>query len=249
MSVFDLIEQMHPSFTNTDLIICDRCNKFPDSIAHETVTSLTEITGVSKAALTRFAKKLGFSGFNEFQYQFRQELGAAKEAQKEPRSLQYAEILQNVENAVDIEECRKIAKRIRNAHHVFYTGRYLSRIPAYYMDAATRIFSISDSRYVHADELSSKLDGKSVIILFSVSDGGNYSYVLNKYAEKADPPWRILITLSANHQLRDHFDQVIVLPGVRSPQYFGTTLPETLSFLMFADILNRCLAEADKETE
>jgi hypothetical protein len=38
------------------------------------------------------------------------------------------------------------------------------------------------------------------------------------------------------------FDQVIVLPGVNSPQYFGTALPETLSFLIFTDILNRCIA-------
>ena len=38
------------------------------------------------------------------------------------------------------------------------------------------------------------------------------------------------------------FDHVIVLPGVNSPQYFVATLPETLSFLIFADILNRCIA-------
>lgn len=54
---------------------------------------------------------------------------------------------------------------------------------------------------------------EKTIILSLVSDGGNYSHVLNKYAEK-DPPWRILVTLSANHQLRNHFDKVIVLPGV-----------------------------------
>ena len=47
--------------------------------------------------------------------------------------------------------------------------------------------------------------------------------------------------ISFHHRL-PVFDHVIVLPGVNSPQYFVATLPETLSFLIFADILNRCIA-------
>ncbi len=246
MNIFETIEQKRSSFTNTDIIIYDRCTKFPESIANESISELTEIIGVSKAALTRFAKKLDFSGFSEFQYMFRLELNSAKEIQKLPRSLRYAQILQNVENAIDTEEIRKLAQRLKKAEHVLFTGRYLSRIPAYYLDAASKIFKTVESNYVHSDELSSAFDSKTAIVFFSVSDGGTYSYILNKYANKADAPWCVLITLSANHPLRSLFDQVIVLPSISSPQYFGTTLPETLSFLMFSDILIQHLSDKEK---
>lgn len=243
MTIFDLMEQAHPSFTNTDTIIYNICKRFPEKIATDSVTAITDLCGVSKAALTRFAKKIGFSGFNEFQYQYRLELSSASEAKKTPRSAQYAQVLQNAEAAVDESEYRILAKKILDAQKVYYTGRYLSRIPAYFMDAATNIFRWANSRYVHSDELYSSLDDKCLVMLFSVSNGGNYSYVLEKYAEKPHPPYRVLVTMTPNHPLSGYFDQVIILPGLNSPQFAGTTLPETLSFLMFSDILQQYINE------
>lgn len=246
MTIFDLMEQARPSFTNTDTIIYNICKRFPERIATESVTAITDLCGVSKAALTRFAKKIGFSGFNEFQYQYRQELSSVSEAKKTPRSTQYAQVLQNVESAVDDIEYRKLAEKILDSEKVYYTGRYLSRIPAYFMDAATNIFRWTDSRYVHSDELYSSIDDRCVVLLFSVSNGGNYSYVLEKWAAKTNPPYRVLVTMTPRHPLAEYFDQVIVLPGLNSPQFAGTTLPETLSFLMFADILREYMNEEKK---
>lgn len=249
MTVFDLIEQAKSSFTSTDNVIYNLCKRFPEKAANESVTSITEYCGVSKAALTRFAKKLGFSGFNEFQYQFRLELNSASEAKKAPQSVQYVQVMQNVESSVDEQAYQLLAEKILDAEFVYYSGRYLSRIPAYFINAQTSIYHWTDSRYVHSDELYSTLNENSLVMLFSVSSGGNYSYVLEKYAARTNPPYRVLVTLSANHPLAGYFDQVIVLPGLNSPQYSGSTLPETLSFLMFAEILKDYVNEEKMKRE
>ena len=69
MNILDLIDTKVSSYTKTDRFIYEKLKKFPERFAENSYSDAVEEFGVSPAALTRFAKKLGFNGFNEFQFQ------------------------------------------------------------------------------------------------------------------------------------------------------------------------------------
>ena len=71
MNIFELMESRKNTFSATDRKIYENIKKFPQSYAENKISDLVQSFGFSQAALTRFAKRLGFEGFNVFQYQFR----------------------------------------------------------------------------------------------------------------------------------------------------------------------------------
>ena len=68
MNLFEHMDAMASSFTKTDHYIYTQCKKFTTDFAEDSITMITQNHNISQPALTRFAKKLGFSGFNEFQF-------------------------------------------------------------------------------------------------------------------------------------------------------------------------------------
>ena len=78
MDIFEQMKIKRSSFSNMDSRIYESIRKFPEMYASSTISELVQNTGFSQAALTRFAKRLGFDGFNLFQYQFRMDLNSSK---------------------------------------------------------------------------------------------------------------------------------------------------------------------------
>ncbi|MDY2777733.1 MAG: MurR/RpiR family transcriptional regulator [Collinsella sp.] len=70
-------------FSQSELAIRDYLCKKREEALTESTDELARANFVSKATLTRFAKKLGFSGWNEFKLHFARELGTADHT-KEP---------------------------------------------------------------------------------------------------------------------------------------------------------------------
>lgn len=71
MNIIDRMDTLVAAYTATDRKIYEFIKKFPEQFASCSLNEIVERFKISQPALTRFAKKLGFSGFLEFQYQYR----------------------------------------------------------------------------------------------------------------------------------------------------------------------------------
>ena len=102
MNTIELMDGSVSSFSKTDRAIYEAIRKFPDTFATSSVTQLSLSAGFSKPALTRFAQRLGFSGFVEFQFQFAQDLEQARARTDAPTSAEvYGSLLKAVEERLD----------------------------------------------------------------------------------------------------------------------------------------------------
>ena len=239
MNIFELMDTKVSSFSKTDRRIYEHIKKFPDQFAYLSITEISENSDVSKPALSRFAQKLGFGGYLEFQYQFSQEL---KDRKAKPQSTSnaavYGRLLKEVEETVTEEDLAVLTNHIRNCRQVCIFGTNLSRVPAELLDMTLRFeqdivvsFTQNDVQPVHHDP-------RDVYIVFSAITGSSHQNLMKELRKCGDErPYLVLLTTNSKHPLRHNFDQTIVLPSVSLADGNHIVFSDTFAFMMFNDML------------
>ena len=69
MNPLELIQHNFDSFTKTEEIIAAYVLNDPKDFARAPIETTVEACGTSKAAMIRFAKKLGYNGYAELKYE------------------------------------------------------------------------------------------------------------------------------------------------------------------------------------
>ena len=119
MNTIELMDGSVSSFSKTDRAIYEAIRKFPDIFATSSVTEVANGAGFSKPALTRFAQRLGFGGFIEFQYQFAKDLEERRQRSDAPTNAEvYGSLLKLVEERLDEARLRALIERMRESRHV-----------------------------------------------------------------------------------------------------------------------------------
>lgn len=240
MNLFEHMDAMASSFTKTDHYIYTQCKKFTTDFAEDSITMITQNHNISQPALTRFAKKLGFSGFNEFQFALAMQVeeGTLEGKEKTPAQ-SYAETLIETERVLNSKVLNPVLDVLKNCKDVYATGAHLSSLPARYIDYSFKIISKFHSEFLSPDATPSSYPKNSVLFLFSVETGIHYQFLCKDRDKHSKDPFIILITLNPKHPLRNKVNHTIVLPKQRIIDTDRNVLPETLAFLMFADVLTR----------
>ena len=245
MNLFELMDTKKSSFSKTDRLIFERIRKFPNNFANESITSICENSGFTKSALTRFAQKLGFGGFTEFQFQFQQDIKSSQnDFQHASNAAIYGKILKNVEESTDPSLIRELIEKMRNSHAVYLFGSNLSRLPAEQMlvilgfdREIVPIMPAPDFSPFHYRE-------DDMIIIYSSISGSSHQTLLKDLRSKnAAVPYRVLITVNAKHPLRHNFEKVIVLPTASMTDSQSETIhSDTFAYMMFNDMVNSAIA-------
>lgn len=242
MDTLDKMDALSAGYTKTDRAIFEKIRKFPEQFIGMNVNALAEETKFSQSALTRFAKKIGFTGFTEFQYQLGIDLEKRKQMPRKLRSEIYGSVIQEVEQAVNTAEIELLAERILSAPTVMTAGINLSKLPAEYLEMVLSYSVGSRSRFIHADSIPQSFSEGDVLIIFSVAGGSMLAKPLDSILNRAGMhPYIVLVTMNPKHPLRKKADEIIVLPSYRSSEATGAVLSETYSFLMFCDMLDTVL--------
>jgi len=63
------MKSMEVNYTKTDKEICKYILRHFDTVVRDSLTDTASVSGFSAASLTRYAKKLGFTGYDELKYQ------------------------------------------------------------------------------------------------------------------------------------------------------------------------------------
>lgn len=238
MNVIELMDAKTTSFSKTDRKIYESIRKFPEEYAAHSITKISEMSGFTKPALTRFAQRLGYSGFIEFQFQFQQALKDQNERQENvSNAAVYARLIGQVDQLVNRSVLQNLVKRIRESRCVYLHGANLSRIPAEELNMALQyepevlcMLPQQDVPRLHYQE-------KDLVIVYSAM-GNNYQRLIKSLREEGTArPYMVLITTNSKNALRHHFDEVIVLPSTKIGDPGTPVLSDTFAFLMFNDLI------------
>ena len=245
MNTIELMDSSLSSFSKTDRAIYESLRKFPDMFATRSVTEISNGGGFSKPALTRFAQRLGFGGFVEFQYQFALDLEEQRQRSDAPTNAEvYGGLLKLVEERVNKVQLQALIEHMRASRHVYIMGYNLSRIPAEELNIALQFDPSISASYPQID-VGQRFTEDDLLIIFTAVSGASYKGLLHEFKVGRNvKPYMVLVTTNSKHPLRRNFDEVFVLPTATVETSDRTVLADTFSFLMFNDMLTGLLPAA-----
>lgn len=247
MNAIELMDSKITGFSKTDRRIYEAIKKFPKEFANESITQISTSSGFTKPALTRFAQKLGFSGFLELQYQFQQDIHSLESHNETQSNAKiYGNLFLQVDETVNRQEVRRLIQKMRESDHVFILGTNLSRLPAEELNISLQFADDIFSLFPPHDVIPPKYTKKDMIVIYSARNGDYYSSLLRTLRnEESTKPYLLLITTNSKHPLRHNFDQIIVLPTTSLSGATNLVLSDTFAFLMFNDILTQNLTQSE----
>lgn len=240
MNTFELMDSKVSSFSKTDKVIYESIKKFPEQYATNSLSVLCDNGAFTKSAMTRFAQKLGFAGFMEFQYQFQQDYSSFKtSSEKQNNAEVYSRILKQVVETVDEKTITSLIRHMKKAQRVFIIGTNLSRLPAEELLITLHFADNVNAQMPMPDIMPHQFNDTDMIIVYSAISGSSHQPLMRTLRrEDQGHPYMVLITTNAKHPLRHNFSDIIVLPtSSMTDSVSHTTLADTFSFLMFNDIL------------
>lgn len=240
MNVFELMDVKASSFSKTDRLIYEGIRKFPDRFANDSITSICEQAGYSKPALSRFAKKLGFGGYAEFQYQFSQELKSRKEEPAHSGNAEmYGVLLKQVEKTVDRKAVKALIERMKNSRQTVIFGTNLSRLPAEMLYISLQFEKDIVPTLPPNDAPPIIFNPDDTFIFFSAIRGDSHQGIMKDLRKlpAEQRPHLVLITANSKHPLRHNFDEVFALPSASLASGSQVVYSDTFAFMMFNDII------------
>ena len=249
MNVIDLMDSRKTSFSKNDRKIYETIKKFPEEYASLPISEIASQGNFSKPALTRFAQKLGFGGFAEFQYQFAQDIRELSgRSDRQSNADVYGKLLKQVYETTDRETVRNLIIKMRESRRVLLFGANLSRLPAEEMLIALNFETEVTAVLPPLDFVPQHLSSDDMVIIYSAISGSSYQDLMRKFrTANDDRPYLVLITINSKHPLRHNFDEVITLPSVSLSETSNTVLSDTFAFLMFNDIVAQELKKTDPQ--
>ena len=251
-SILPLIETSYESLTSTERIVEDFFVEDKHQDEDYSIEHLGEVLHVSPATFTRFAKKLGYSGYREFLYDYR--TGLPKK-QDDPGSQNiekvlsdYNAILNKSYNLANSDQLFRIANAIRQAERVIIYGVGSSALAAEEMTSRLLRLGIVSATVSDADAMRVHqvvIDEACCVLGFSIS--GQKKVVLNSLRQAAQQgAYTILVTANFDVSLKDQFDEIVRVATVKNLNS-GNRISPQLPIIIMCDIIYDYLIEIDRE--
>jgi len=247
-TVFDRIAENEHAFSKTERTIYEDFRKFSKHFAATPLQELARNFDYSQASLTRFAQKLGFSGFQEFQFALQHDLAESGGEVKISKADQFGKYLKQVEDGISPEQINSLAKKLLHADTVYLAGAAGSAFPVQRLRSHLRMMGKHTDEFNNENlfEYLTQMQSQDVVMIFSVYHG-TYRDSL-KMLEKLESkkPYLVLVTYSDRHPLRSYFDEIVVIPTNKSARGRDLSTSEAFGYFMFVSILIDALMEEDR---
>ena len=130
MNPFERLDFYKSNYTKSEKIIYEWIKKNPSTVVKDSIESLAEEISTSKAAIIRFSKKIGYSGFAEFKFELsRYIISGIRENKNENMDISrsitslYAGYIKQINDFIDFKNIKTIAKTLSNARRVKILGK------------------------------------------------------------------------------------------------------------------------------
>jgi len=244
MNIIDLIQSRYEDFTEAEKNIAIYILNNPKEFARLDVSFIVNTIKVSKPTLVRFAKKLGFNGYNEFRYALSSYLTSALyDNQSNSDSLlsivchQYSQTILNIENCISDDLMQQLATILFLSSRIYAFGAHRTYTPISHLaNRAIRIGMDINETYlsdVFLGRIDASKDQNDIFLIFSVKNNSNMvPLFLNKIKESNRKSILVTMTdLPHNHLA----SLCIKLPSPGAK--YGQFIDEQAIFMVFVELI------------
>ena len=209
---------------------------------------------ISQAALTRFAKKCGFKGYREFNFQYIHQLQSNVE---ETNHLQhdvsrrvlrnYTQIRQQTEELIDEEKLLRVVQFIEEADRVYFFGIGSSGLVARDMKLRFMRLGVICEALTDQDGFAwttSILDKNCLVIGFSFS--GQTQSIINSLMDAKAMGAKTVLVTGQSDKVDQQFTEIIPVAIQSKPEYI-LRISAQFSMLLVIDLLYAFFLEIDRE--
>ena len=248
-SVISIIESNYHKLTSAEKTVADffiHNNQNTDfSSSH-----IAELLYTSKATLSRFAKKIGYRGYQEFIYQYENTFEEKEEKITGNTKIvlnAYQEVLNKTYNLVDEAQIGRIVGYLNKADRVLVCGCGSSGLSAKemeirFMRIGVNVDSLSDSDMMR---MSSVFQNKNSLVLgFSISgEREEVLYLLKESYNKGAKT--VLFTSKSRAEFDEYCSEVVLLPSLKHLNH-GNLISPQFPILVMLDIIYAYYVEQNK---
>lgn len=209
---------------------------------------------ISQAALTRFAKKCGFKGYREFNFQYIHQL---RNNVEETNHLQhdvsrrvlrnYTQIRQQTEELIDEEKLLRVVQFIEEADRVYFFGIGSSGLVARDMKLRFMRLGVICEALTDQDGFAwttSILDKNCLVIGFSLS--GQTQSIINSLMDAKAMGAKTVLVTGQSDKVDQQFTEIIPVAIQSKPEYI-LRISAQFSMLLVIDLLYAFFLEIDRE--
>lgn len=237
-NIIPRIEKVYSLFTDSERKVADFFMNNREAI-DLSAKSMSALLYVSEATLSRFSKKMGFSGYREFIFYYEGSLNYGEmrfTGITQNLLFSYNELLNHTISLVDENQIRKLAYALSKYQRVYVYGEGNSALCAQefkmrFMRLGLHVEAISDQ---HIMKMNSVLMSSSAILIaFSVSGKNLRDYLSD--AQKMGA-YTVMVTAHNDTTLQRICDEVIVCPSIKNVE-IGNLISPQFPLLLIIDIL------------
>ena len=209
---------------------------------------------ISQAALTRFAKKCGFKGYREFNFQYIHQLqGSIEQTEHLQNDLSrrvlrnYTQIQQQTEELIDEDKLLRVANLIEVADRVYFFGTGSSGLVARDMKLRFMRLGVICEALTDPDGFAwttSILDENCLVIGFSLS-GGTQS-IINSLIDAQTMGAKTVLVTGHSNKVKETFTEIITVATQNKPEYI-LRISAQFPMLLMIDLLYAFFLEIDRE--
>mgnify|MGYP001018161581 FL=1 len=216
---------------------------------------VTQKLHVSQAALTRFAKKCGFTGYREFVFQYqhqanKQDTHSHKHSPLTKRVLRsYSNLREQTQDLIDEAQLERVAQLIENAERVYFFGTGSSGLIAREMKLRFMRLGVVCEALTDQDGFAwttSIMDENCLVLGFSLS--GTTQSVLDSLLDAMEMGAKtILFTSSPSKDCQAYTETVLV--ASHSQSSYIQRISAQLPMLILIDLIYAYFLEINRESK
>ena len=216
---------------------------------------VTQKLHVSQAALTRFAKKCGFTGYREFVFQYqhqanKQDTHSHKHSPLTKRVLRsYSNLREQTQDLIDEEQLERVAQLIDNAERVYFFGTGSSGLIAREMKLRFMRLGVVCEALTDQDGFAwttSIMDENCLVLGFSLS--GTTQSVLDSLLDAKEMGAKTILFTSAPNKNSQAYTETVLVANHSQSSYIQR-ISAQLPMLILIDLIYAYFLEINRESK
>ena len=216
---------------------------------------VTQKLHVSQAALTRFAKKCGFTGYREFVFQYqhqasKQDTHSHKHSPLTKRVLRsYSNLREQTQDLIDEAQLERVAQLIENAERVYFFGTGSSGLIAREMKLRFMRLGVVCEALTDRDGFAwttSIMDENCLVLGFSLS--GTTQSVLDSLLDAKEMGAKTILFTSAPNKNSQAYTETVLVASHSQSSYIQR-ISAQLPMLFFIDLIYAYFLEINRESK
>ena len=216
---------------------------------------VTQKLHVSQAALTRFAKKCGFTGYREFVFQYqhqasKQDTHSHKHSPLTKRVLRsYSNLREQTQDLIDEEQLERVAQLIDDAERVYFFGTGSSGLIAREMKLRFMRLGVVCEALTDRDGFAwttSIMDENCLVLGFSLS--GTTQSVLDSLLDAKEMGAKTILFTSAPNKNSQAYTETVLVASHSQSSYIQR-ISAQLPMLILIDLIYAYFLEINRDSK